>query len=73
MPPSFDGEVLDYVDLDIDLIVWPGGRLVTLDEDDFAANAAKYKYPEEVQRNVLESVKELKRIISAREFPFENL
>lgn len=73
MPPKFDGATLDYVDLDIDLIVWPGGEAVTLDEDDFTANAAKYSYPDDIRERALETVTELKRMIAAREFPFENL
>lgn len=73
MPPKFDGATLDYVDLDIDLIVWPDGRVVTLDEDDFVQNAEKYRYPENVIRKAFRSVDELKRMIACREFPFENL
>ena len=73
MPPKFDGITLDYVDLDIDLIVWPDGRVVTLDEDDFAANARRYAYPEGVIQKAFEAVDELKRMIDSREFPFENL
>src|SRR5215207_3881933 len=27
LPPKFDGGVLDYIDLDIDVVVWPDGRV----------------------------------------------
>lgn len=73
MPPKFDGKTLDYVDLDIDLIVWPDGRIKTLDEDDFTANSAMYRYPGEVVECAHSAVEELKRLIESREFPFGTL
>ena len=73
MPPTLDAGILDYVDLDIDLIVWPDGSVVTLDEDDFAANAAKFDYPPEVRRNALEAVDQVRLLIANREFPFNEL
>ncbi len=73
MPPKFDGKILDYVDLDIDVIAWPDGRVATLDEDDFADNAAKYAYPQTVIDNALAAVDDLRRLIREREFPFEAL
>ena len=73
MPPKFDGKVLDYVDMDIDVILWPEGRVVTLDEDEFEANASRYDYPPYIRRSVHEAVDQLKQLIEAREFPFESL
>ena len=73
MPPKFSGETLDYVDLDIDLVIWPDGSVVTLDEVDFADNAAKFQYPTDVTQKALDSVDELKLMIANREFPFEIL
>ncbi len=73
MPPKFDGITLDYVDLDIDLIVWPDGRVITLDQDEFASNASKYGYPAELRRKALDSVDELNRMIRTCEFPFDSL
>ena len=73
MPPKFNGGTLDYVDLDIDLVIWPDARVVTLDEADFADNAAKYQYPPDVTQKAFESVDELKQMIANREFPFEIL
>ena len=70
MPPEFDGAILNYVDLDIDLIVWPDGRIITVDEDDFQENAEKFQYPPNVRRNAFDSVHELRSLIENREFPF---
>src|SRR5436190_14249251 len=72
MPPTFVNGVLDYVDLDLDLIVWPDGNVVVLDEKDFAENAAKFDYPNDVRANALKALDELKRMIEDREFPFDS-
>jgi hypothetical protein len=71
MPPKFENGVLDYVDLDIDVIVWPDGRVETLDEDDFESNAIRFGYPDEVRQNAFDSLSELRGAIAAREFPFD--
>lgn len=70
MPPKFENGVLDYVDLDIDLIVWPDGRVVTLDEAEFESNAELFKYPETVLANARAAFDELHQLIEASEFPF---
>ena len=70
MPPTFENGVLDYVDLDIDVIVWPDGRAETLDEDDFVANSLRFGYPPDVQQSALDSLSDLRRAIAIGEFPF---
>ncbi len=73
MPPRFTGNTLDYVDLDIDVIVWPDGKTETLDEDDFIANASAFSYPTDVRTNALSSLAELNNVIVSRKFPFNEL
>lgn len=69
-PPSFDGRVLSYIDLDIDVFVAPDLTYKVLDLDDFEANARAYAYPEGVQANAHGALKELTELIEARAFPF---
>jgi protein associated with RNAse G/E len=69
-PPSFDGRVLSYIDLDIDVLVAPDLTCKILDLDDFEANARAYAYPEDVQANAHGALKELTDLIEARAFPF---
>ena len=45
MPPILEGDVLSYVDLDIDVVVWPGKPPQVLDMDDFEKNQVKFDYP----------------------------
>jgi len=62
MPPRFDGETLDYIDLDIDVIVWPGGKVEVLDIEDFRSNTSLYRYPDDL---VLKVDKTLNAILEA--------
>jgi protein associated with RNAse G/E len=71
MPPTFENNVLDYVDLDIDLILWPDGRVEVLDQDDFERNTIKFNYPNEFRPRVEAAVAELTGMIEAKEFPFD--
>jgi len=69
-PPSFDGRVLSYIDLDIDVLVAPDLTYKILDLEDFEANAERFAYPEDVQANAHRALTELTRLIEARAFPF---
>ncbi len=69
-PPSFDGRVLSYIDLDIDVLVAPDFTYRILDLDDFEENAQRYGYPDEVQANARRALTELIELIEARAFPF---
>jgi protein associated with RNAse G/E len=70
MPPTFDGETLSYVDLDLDILVQPDFSYQILDADDFERNAQRYAYPAEVEANARRAVDELVGMIETREFPF---
>jgi len=69
-PPSFDGRVLSYIDLDIDVLVAPDLTYKILDVDDFEENARRYAYPDDVQANARRAVDELTGLIESRAFPF---
>jgi uncharacterized protein len=70
MPPEFDGEVLSYIDLDIDVLVEPDWSFEILDIDDFERNSAQYNYPIEVQHQAHRAIAELITMIETRAFPF---
>ncbi|MBL8182878.1 MAG: DUF402 domain-containing protein [Blastocatellia bacterium] len=48
MPPTFDGSTVEFVDLDIDIVVWPDGRVFTLDLDEFEQNRQLLCYSSEI-------------------------
>lgn len=73
VPPVFHQNVLSYIDLDMDVLVAPDLSYRILDEDEFTANAARFKYPLEVQQRSRQAMKQLVTLIESRHFPFNNL
>jgi len=69
MPPQFSNDVLDYVDLDIDVVVNADFSYRILDRDDFKANAELYRYPAEVRDRVETSLEELLELIKLGDLP----
>lgn len=66
MPPKFAGSILEYVDLDLDLLVWPDFTYSVLDRDEFDANAELYSYPEGVRSNAESALAEIIRMAETR-------
>jgi uncharacterized protein len=73
LPPILNGDSLDYIDLDIDLLVKSGEDVRILDEEDFERNSIEMRYGDDVTSIAREAVKELKQMIRNRAYPFENL
>jgi protein associated with RNAse G/E len=72
VPAKFDGEILSYVDLDLDILVDPDFSYRVLDLEEFERNALIYGYSEEVKANARQALRELVAIIETRAFPFSN-
>jgi uncharacterized protein len=70
LPPTFDGQVLSYVDLDIDVLVSPDFSYTVLDADDFEENARLFSYPQDVIDNSQKALAEIINLIESRQFPF---
>lgn len=70
-PVLFDGRVLTFVDLDIDVLVAPDFSQRILDEEEFVANAALYNYPADVREQVPHALAELTGLIKRRDYPFD--
>lgn len=68
MPPHFSDGVLDYVDLDIDVLVWPDGDVQILDQEEFEQNAISYKYPPTVLSNSSTALSEVLKMVQQGEF-----
>lgn len=69
MPPTFADNVIDYVDLDIDVVVWPDNRVEVLDRDDFVQNQVIYGYPSDVIENAEKGLNEVIALIRANGLP----
>jgi protein associated with RNAse G/E len=70
-PATFDGQILTFTDLDIDVLVAPDFSYRILDEEEFDANAALYGYPEFVRESAHRALAELLSLIERREHPFD--
>ncbi len=71
MPPVLCGDVLNYIDLDVDIVVWKDFSYQVLDLDEFAENARRFDYPSEVHLKVKSVLEELIAMIEKRIFPFD--
>ena len=69
-PPSFDGCILSYIDLDIDVLVAPDFSYKILDLEDFEENAKRFAYPNDVQASARRALNELTSLIESGAFPF---
>lgn len=71
LPPQFKNGILDYIDLDIDVLVWRDFSFDILDIDEFQSNSVKFKYPAETIAKAESSLSELLQMIENRSFPFD--
>ena len=70
MPPTFKYRVLDYVDLDIDILVTNDFNCQILDLDEFSENSVIYQYSSDMKENIESSIEQLLKRINLRMFPF---
>lgn len=71
LPPTLNQGILEYVDLDLDIMVNPDHSFQILDAEDFEDNAKIYGYSDDLKLNATRAVDELIGMIKASEFPFD--
>ncbi|MEP6705647.1 MAG: DUF402 domain-containing protein [Acidobacteriota bacterium] len=69
MPAKFDGKILDYVDLDIDVITGPDLITSVLDREDFERNAKTFDYPAGLCSKVETTLSDLLELFEKRDVP----
>ena len=69
IPFTFDDATLEFIDLDIDVVVWPDGRVEVLDRDDFEQNSVNFGYPDDVIAAAEQSLVEIMELIEADRLP----
>ncbi|MBA3632865.1 MAG: DUF402 domain-containing protein [Acidobacteria bacterium] len=70
LPPKFKNGVLDYIDLDIDVLVWKDFAYEILDLDEFEENSKIFNYSEDLIRKTKDNLAKLLTLIENRNFPF---
>ncbi len=73
IPPVFDGHLISYVDLEIDILVAPDLSYRIVDQDEFEINAIRFNYPVDLRRHVQKALHELVTLIESHQFPFQKL
>ncbi|MCA1666187.1 MAG: DUF402 domain-containing protein [Thermomicrobia bacterium] len=61
---------ISYIDLDLDLVIFPDGRVELHDEDEFTAYAARFHYPPRIVERARRTVAELRDHVERRAHPF---
>lgn len=69
MPPTFENGVLDYVDLDIDVVIGPDFDSTVLDREDYEQSSRTFGYSAEIKANVESALKELLELFEKRSMP----
>ncbi len=70
-PYLYDGEAVKYIDYDLDIKVYPNGRLFVLDQKDYDEHSDNMHYPEEVQEIISKAIETLKDWITTKRPPFD--
>jgi protein associated with RNAse G/E len=70
-PPRLENGVLDYIDLEIDILVWRDFSLEILDLDEYEESSEKFNFSDEVKYKVEESLNKLLEMIKEKKFPFD--
>lgn len=70
LPPQFENGVLNYIDLDIDVLVSKDFDIEILDREEFEENAELYGYSDELRTKIFGTLEEVLELIESRGFPF---
>jgi protein associated with RNAse G/E len=69
-PPIFGNGVLDYIDLEIDILVWKDFKIQILDIEEFEENAEKFGFTKDLRDKTEQSLEKILSLIKKKEFPF---
>ena len=71
LPPKFANGVLDYVDLEVDVVVWKDFSYEILDLDEFEENAKIFGYSKTLRVEVRSNLKKILSLVEGKSFPFD--
>lgn len=69
-PSLYDGEAIKNIDYDLDVKVFPDGRVDILDEDEYKEHAQRMQYDSTIRKIVETSLKQLLEVIERHDEPF---
>jgi protein associated with RNAse G/E len=71
-PPYLQGEVLTYIDYDLDVILTADGNRFVVDQDEYEMHKAAYHYPRVVEDKVKSGLEALQQRMDMGQAPFDN-
>ena len=69
-PALYDGEAVKYIDYDLDYKIFPDGRMVLLDEDEYALHTREMNYPQEIDAILKKYMAMIVQMKEKDEIPF---
>jgi len=69
-PSLYDGEAIKNIDYDLDVKVFPDGKIDILDEDEYDEHSKQMRYGETICRIVEHSLESLLKLIDEKKEPF---
>jgi uncharacterized protein len=70
-PGLWESDVYRYVDLDLDVVIFPDGRHLVVDEDEFAAHAVRFGYSDDVIAATRQAVEDTLALARSGAHPFD--
>ena len=70
-PSLYDGEAIKNIDYDLDVKVFPDGKEIILDEDEYEEHGKQMDYSDAIKDVVETSLKNLLEVIDRKEYPFD--
>ena len=70
-PVIYDGEALKHIDYDLDVKVFPDGKVILLDEDEYEEHSREMNYPESVKNIIEDELQILLDWIEDKKTPFD--
>ena len=70
-PAIYDGEALKHIDYDLDVKVFPDGKVVLLDEDEYEEHSREMNYPDTIKTIIEDELQELLDWIEEKQTPFD--
>ncbi|MBR0136896.1 MAG: DUF402 domain-containing protein [Erysipelotrichaceae bacterium] len=66
-PALYDGEAIKYIDYDLDYKIYPDATIIRMDENEYEHNRRVMKYPEEIQKIMEITLKEIPELYKKHE------
>ena len=70
-PNVYDGEAIKNIDYDLDVKVFPDGKVILLDEDEYEEHSREMNYPESVKQIIEDELQILLDWIEDKKTPFD--